>query len=125
MRLCPYKDTLIVEESVAVVSTVSAIADDVSHCSGLQPALHAASALIAALYPHAMSVARREPAGRAFANVWADKTFPAIRDDYAALLQMMPTRLEQRQKEKRDKEREKAERKNETEQREEERGIRR
>ena len=43
--------------------------------------------------PPAKSEDRTERAGMAFADVWKEKVFPVIQDDYAAMLQMVPLRV--------------------------------
>ena len=61
-----------------------------------------------------MSGARTEPAGRSFADVWAEKIYPAIQDDYAKILCRAPTRMiarKQARAEKKVKKKEKKERK--------------
>ena len=40
----------------------------------------------------AMSVNRMERAGRSFIDVWAEKIYPVIKDDYATMVGKTPTR---------------------------------
>ena len=40
-----------------------------------------------------MAVSRIERMGRSFADVWADKIYPEIQGDYAAILRMTPTKI--------------------------------
>ena len=50
-----------------------------------------------------MSGARTERAGRSFVDFWAEKIYPKIQDDYAAMLRKAPTRLIARKQAKADK----------------------
>ena len=40
----------------------------------------------------AMSLDRTERAGRSFVDVWSEKIYPVIKDDYAMLVGKSPTR---------------------------------